>query len=118
MYYDKDGVKISMRRWGELSKDWKYKRIARTSIVSSSNHSEHYDVSTVWLGLDHSLGLTLGLDDVQPVIFETMVFGDDSRDLDCVRYCTEVEAKQGHTEMVVTVSATMVDPVIVDLEEE
>ena len=66
-------------------------------------------MSTVWLGIDHAWG------GGPPVIFETMVFAEGSSlDEDCHRYCTEAEAKQGHTASVATVAATLVDPIVMD----
>ena len=52
-----------------------------------------YDVSTVFLGLDHNYG-----GNGPPLIFETMVFGDD--ELDVERYATWNEAERGHDAMV------------------
>lgn len=50
-------------------------------------------VSTVFLGLDHSLGRKT------PVLFETLVFGG-SMDGECNRYETWDEAEKGHQKMV------------------
>lgn len=49
-------------------------------------------VSTVFLGLDHSFGGKI------PILFETMVFGGE-HDEEQVRYSTWEEAEQGHKEM-------------------
>ncbi len=49
------------------------------------------EVSTVFLGLDHSFG-----GGGEPVLFETMVFGDGGGDEIQQRYCTLEEAKAGH----------------------
>lgn len=46
-------------------------------------------VSTVFLGIDHSFGLS------KPVIFETMIFGGNF-DGEQERYCTYEEAETGH----------------------
>lgn len=84
--------------------------MARTTVTSAADVSRTYDVSTIWLGLDHGFGTG------PPVIFETMVFGDDSEDLDVARYSTEQQARDGHTEMVTIVAATLTDPIVMDVE--
>lgn len=56
-------------------------------------------ISTVFLGVDHSFGIS------KPLLFETMVFGgkfDQEQD----RYSTWDEAVQGHKNMVDKVNAT------------
>lgn len=62
---------------------------------------ENFNVSTVFLGLDHSFG------GEQPVLFETMVFkksdwdgGEGLPEEDCERYSTIEEAWAGHAAMV------------------
>ena len=52
-------------------------------------------VSTVFLGLDHSLSPT-----GSPILFETMVFNGPGAHLDRERYGTEREARLGHLRMV------------------
>jgi hypothetical protein len=47
-------------------------------------------VSTVFLGLDLRHG------EGAPVLWETMVFGDDGADLGCLRYTSEADALSGH----------------------
>lgn len=72
------------------------------------------NISTVWLGIDH--GFTR---EGPPVIFETVVFPEDSMLEDaCARYCTETEAKYGHVEMIVEVCKEMTDPIIMELNQE
>jgi hypothetical protein len=51
-------------------------------------------VSTVWLGLDQSLGLG-----GPPLIYETMVFGSALHEHG-ERYATEQEARAGHARWV------------------
>lgn len=100
LYYDRDGNVINLAQWGMLRASDNYHRVAETQVGP-------YWVSTVWLGIDHNF--TSAGD--PPIIFETMVFApnDDSLggDLDCVRYATEAQARQGHDEMVTLVRATM-----------
>lgn len=53
-------------------------------------------VSTVWLGMDHSLFPS----GIKPLIFETMVFDHNSEDIYCERYSTWHEALEGHAKAV------------------
>jgi hypothetical protein len=86
--------------------DLDYKRVARTTV---SNASESFDVSTVWLGIDHGFG------DGAPTIFETMVFRSGKwTDLECARYATEAEARKGHATMVATVAGWLTDAEVTD----
>lgn len=72
--------------------------IVRTIIKSGIG--QHYVVSTVLLSFDHSFGHGA------PQLFETMVFASDGEevtswmDLDCERYATEDEAREGHEKVV------------------
>lgn len=67
--------------------------VARSRV---SAHGRSYDVSTVFLGLDHSF--SLGQAEL-PELFETMVFTDDEddpwTDYQC-RWRSYLEAKRGH----------------------
>ncbi len=56
-----------------------------------STHIGDVFISTVFLGLDHNFG---GGGD--PVLFETMVFGDGDDDEICIRYSTYDNAVKGH----------------------
>jgi hypothetical protein len=51
-------------------------------------------ISTVFLGIDHSF-IYKGT----PILFETMIFGG-KRDGYQARYCTWIEAMEGHLEMI------------------
>jgi len=86
-YYDKNGTPMSLMEWCKVFEDKDYKRIALYQGI-------FVDVSTVWLGLDHNFGGGL------PIIFETMVFTKRFKEVDCRRYHTIEEAKQGHIKMV------------------
>lgn len=102
-WYDRDGSAISVSRANELLGDAAYRHIAGEQVGA-------YWVSTVWLGLDHSLGRG-----VSPVIFETVVFAPDGEqlgpDLECRRYSTEAAARAGHAELVTLLRATVLaDP--------
>jgi hypothetical protein len=107
-YYDRDGVEIDLQTWSRLLNSI-YQRVALASIVDLSAPEVAYDVSTVWLGMDH------GFSDVgPPIIFETMIFGDGDLDSTCRRYATEEEALHGHQEMIDIVRAIMTDPLVTD----
>lgn len=70
-------------------------------VVKKSYPADHVEVSTVFLGLDHSFG------DGPPLIFETLVFGGPLAD-EMERYSTHREALAGHDAMVERVNKAMV----------
>jgi hypothetical protein len=108
-WYDRDGNVIDVATANELLGNDEYKRVGLTEVASKDRSVVH-TVSTVWLGLDHNH------DGGEPILFETMVFGEgDWADQDCQRYSTELEARIGHTEMVTLVAATVPDEVITEL---
>lgn len=77
--------------WFEQSSKDGARFVAKTQVGE-------YQVSTVFLGLDHGFGLD---DDEPPILYETMVFKNGSNsDEDCERYATRDEAQRGHDEMV------------------
>ena len=83
---DRQGKPLDLMEWAAKMEDASYKRIARTTVGEA-------EVSTVWLGLDHSFGHG------SPLIFETMIFGgphDQWQD----RYSTEAQAEAGHLRVV------------------
>ena len=112
LYFDRDGAAIDSPTWSGLFGDIAYKRVDRTTVTDTADPMKTYDVSTVWLGLDHGFGAGA------PLIFETMVFGDGSDEMATERYSTEPQAREGHTAMVVSICATMADPVAMDAIEE
>ena len=67
--------------------DYEYK------VVKKTHCKNGYEVSTVWMGLDHNW---MG---GQPMIFETMVFSKDGGGY-MERYSTESEARAGHKRIV------------------
>lgn len=88
-YFDKDGSLITLDEWAHKFEDFEYKSIG-ADVVGPWN------VSTVWLGLDHSFGEPGG-----PLIFESMVFPDGEwSDVDMNRYATLEDAKAGHVALV------------------
>lgn len=91
MYYDRAGKPITIDEYAELLKGCaEYSRVARTKCGTVT-------VSTVWLGINHNF-----MDAGAPIIFESMLFDSDEgdRDGECVRYCTEAEALEGHAALV------------------
>ena len=95
LYYRRDGTpytgtqKEQTLAWADDFEDRAKKRVKRDVLPNG------YQVSTVWLGLDHSFGSE------KPQIFETMVFGKVlGRELDTDRYASEAEALEGHERMV------------------
>lgn len=68
--------------WGEQIEDPRTRRVGYTRVGKLR-------VSTVFLGIDHNF-----LEDGPPLLFETMVFGDESELQE--RYSTYEEALIGH----------------------
>lgn len=89
---DHNVVPVSVLEWAAWFEQDENRRVALT-------YTHRYEISTVFLGLDHSWG------DGPPIVFETMIFaldqGDDPFDLhnDMDRYATWDEARRGHTAM-------------------
>lgn len=65
----------------------------------AKTHLPNVEVSTIFLGLDHSFG---GL---PPILFETMIFGGE-HDQYQDRYATWEEAEAGHLRAVALVKVT------------
>lgn len=91
---------IQWGKWWETAD----RTVARTvltpvnKVVAFLFRKEKVLISTVFLGIDHSLFLSPPGD---PVLFETMVFKDSScDDLETCRYCTWDEAEIGHADVV------------------
>lgn len=89
-------------RKGNLLKDYtEIEKLLSTKdykiVKQELTDNERYWVSTVWLGLNHNF--TAGT----PIIFETMVFDENSEtqgeNMDVERYSTEEEAIEGHKRM-------------------
>lgn len=68
-------------------------------IVNQTQVSEEIQVSTVFLGIDHSFGMG-----DSPILFETMIFGG-TRDQEIHRYATWDQAAAGHRFIVGSLSA-------------
>jgi hypothetical protein len=89
MFYDKDGLAVSMQSWATLRETDSY------VVLKQEDAKDGSWVSTVWIGIDHSFG------GKKPLIFETMVFPsrDNLDPTDCRRYPTKKEALAGHSEI-------------------
>jgi len=66
-YYDKDGHPLDLLTWGRLFEDRDYKRVSHDLLGP-------YEISTVWMGLDHNWYSN------ELSIFETMIFCTDEKD--------------------------------------
>ena len=89
---DKKPVKADITEWSKWMAKHALRVVGRTTI-------DDVVVSTVFLGIDHSL------DEGKPMLFETLVFGgpyDEERE----RTSTWEEAESMHARMVERVSAT------------
>lgn len=90
-YYDRAGNPITIQGFSTaFAGD---RRVGLTRVVD-------YEVSTVYLVIDHNFG------GGRPLIFETMVFkGGSAMDEYTERYSTEQEAREGHENVVGMVRA-------------
>jgi hypothetical protein len=91
---------VDMMTWAMWLENIDNRRVAYTVIDVDLG----VEVSTVFLGLDHNFS------GGEPVLFETMVFGDvgDRRDeIEMDRYCTWAEAERGHAEIVANMTALL-----------
>ena len=92
-FFDRQGNEISMAEFGRLKyEEHDYARVAETLVDCGDQQTAW--VSTVWLGLDHSL--TFDGSDGTPIIFETLIFGPEPWDGHLWRYPTEAAALAGH----------------------
>ncbi len=99
-HYRRDGTPCDVLEWAEQFEKATDRQVAKTTVPLGQGDAA--DVSTVFLGLDHSFG------EGPPLIFETMVFGGEL-DQECERYTTETEALFGHDRMVAKVQRTAKD---------
>lgn len=99
LYYARDGRPLDRLSWAQMIES----RDPAVLVVAQHDVGD-VRVSTVWLGLDHSLGRGA------PMIFETMVFGGQL-DQETERYSTEAQAWEGHAVMCGRVRAAIGEPV-------
>ena len=83
---NKNPEPAELLEWAKWFETGEHRRVRQTII------SGKYNVSTVFLGLDHSYT-------GPPAIFETMVFGNNKFDQYLRRYATWEEAEQGHIDI-------------------
>lgn len=82
----------SVEEFGKFFEDPGRRRVASTPV----GEDDKWWVSTIFLGLDHNLGM-----EGPPVVFETMVFPKGSwSEAACVRACTWDEALENHAMLV------------------
>lgn len=108
MHYDRDGHPIDMAEWCVLFERRNYR------IVERALFPDLYELSTIWLGLDHAFPLD-GVPHV-PLIFESMVFAprphyyrghkvsdrtsEEEAEHGFARWSTIEQAREGHAAMV------------------
>ena len=94
MYYKLDEnnnpVTCGMEEFADFIKDPSKKIVGQFEI-------DEYQVSTVFLGLDHGFGSE------KPILFETMIFGGKQKSEYCTRYATYQEAVDGHNDLVLKI---------------
>jgi len=91
-----DEHRIVPAKDASVLEDMEHRRVALTSLW-------RWHVSTVFLGIDHNFGW-----DGPPVLFETMVFGEDgASDLYSTRACTWREALREHDHACSIIRETM-----------
>lgn len=102
LYFDRNGEPMEMMEWAEAfeSQD---RAVAKDTVGG-------IDVSTVYLGIDHSFGQG------PPLIFETMVFNHGRSEEYQWRYSTEEGARTGHARILAWVREGMVGGL--DIEED
>lgn len=107
-HYDRQGNPITMMEFAELLMDDRYYRVARTAFYDVER-GYTYDLSTIWMGIDHSWGSS-----EIPILFESMLFTDDESVSEWgTRWHTEEEAIVGHVTVARTLSAGLWQPVAI-----
>jgi len=89
MYFDREGNEIPFLQWCMMFENSDY-RVVKQDILPDGK-----TISTVWLGLDHSMWPGGAI-----LIFETMIFNEDHEEIDIERYTTEAQAIEGHEQMI------------------
>jgi hypothetical protein len=98
MYYGLNGEPLTLRQWADLLGSNK-RRVALDALTWGTVSAMR--ISTVYLGIDHNFLLT-----GPPLIFETMVFGEEGwADEACYRWSTLDEAQRGHEKVVLDLIA-------------
>lgn len=107
-YFNRDGHAISPTVWITLYEQHSYRLLACTEITDTDDEQRLVLVSTLWQGVDHSLGHAR-----EPVIFETLVTTNDRTEV-IDRYSTEAAAYTGHWHHVASESRTFNEPLARD----
>ena len=95
--HNKQPVPCSLEEWGMMTREEK---------IVAKNWFGEIQVSTVFLGIDHSTGGSL------PILFETMIFGGECDGYQ-ERFETWDEAVKGHLE-----ACQLADKVSIDREKK
>jgi len=90
-----DGDPVSLEEWMRLHLDEESFQVGYSAVEVAALH---FEVSTVWLGVDHSGG-------ARPLIYETMVLDSEGVSIFAVRYPDREAAAAGHEEAVAAVEA-------------
>lgn len=95
MYYDKEGLPITLMSWALLMESDTY-RLVKEDEAQNGNW-----LSTIWLGYNHSTVKR------EMHLFETIVFRakDDRTIVGGRRYPTEKKAREGHEELLAEANA-------------
>ncbi len=90
MYYTRKIKKVkSFIEWAKAFEN------SASRIIAKTNLEDGIQVSTVFLGIDHSFSSKPHV----PILFETMIFGGKHHDYQ-VRYFNRLEAIKGHEKAV------------------
>lgn len=107
MYKDRQGNSVDVMQFAELLSNDRYYRVARTAFYDVERGFT-YDLSTIWLGIDHSWGYG------DPILFESMLFTEDESVSQWgTRWGTEDEAVAGHVEVARQLSRGLWHPVAI-----
>jgi hypothetical protein len=93
-FYAPDGTVIDLHEWCRLFEE-RSKDMSSDSWWRRQTWVSTTQVSTVWVGVDYSFGYG-----GQPLMWETMIFGDDDLEDDCYRYPSRQKALDHHEEIV------------------
>ena len=88
-YYTPDGKPCTVDEYIAAHRDPAQRFVKRDTVCDGL-----YEVSTVYLGLDHGWG------EGPPLIFETMIFGSGPLGDEQWRYSTREDALAGHAEAI------------------
>jgi hypothetical protein len=95
IYYDRQGLPMTMHQWAQKFQDEDYTHIARDVIGPDEplDPAPLITVSTFWLGVNPNWR------NDEPLIYETLITGGEY-DMTGMRYATEKQARDGHRRVV------------------